>query len=69
METMLAKLKAFWLERREQVKAAHKRTLPFGDYVVDPWEKPRALRFGEGTSVYDSVVVFGDVEVGMNTPG
>lgn len=67
MATMLEKLKAFWLERREQVNAAHKRTLPFGDYVVDRWEKASALGFGQGTSVYDSVLVLGDVEVGMNT--
>jgi len=67
METMIEKLKAFWLERREQVSAAHGRTLPFGDYVVDRWEKARTLGFGEGTSVYDSVLVFGDVEVGRNT--
>jgi acetyltransferase-like isoleucine patch superfamily enzyme len=67
MATMLEKLKAFWLERREQVNAAHKRTLLFGDYVVDRWKRARTLGFGEGTSVYDSVLVFGDVEVGMNT--
>jgi acetyltransferase-like isoleucine patch superfamily enzyme len=66
-DTMLDKLKAFWIERREEVNKAHKRTLPFADYVVDRWEKARTLGFGEGTSVYDSVLVFGDVKVGRNT--
>jgi acetyltransferase-like isoleucine patch superfamily enzyme len=64
---MLDKLKDFWIERREQVHTAYARTLPFGDYVVDRWEKARTLGFGEGTSVYDSVLVLGDVEVGTNT--
>lgn len=41
--------------------------LPFGDYFIDRWEKARLLGFGEGTSVYDNVVVIGDVEVGGNT--
>ncbi len=42
------------------------RHLPFGDYIVDRWEKARALGFGEGTSVYDSAHIFGDVSVGQN---
>jgi acetyltransferase-like isoleucine patch superfamily enzyme len=41
--------------------------LPFGDYIVDRWEKARTLGFGEGSSVYDSVLVFGDVRVGSDT--
>jgi acetyltransferase-like isoleucine patch superfamily enzyme len=49
------------------VDAAYTRTLPFGDYVVDRWEKANVLGFGEGTSVYDSVLVFGDVQVGPKT--
>jgi acetyltransferase-like isoleucine patch superfamily enzyme len=64
---LLQTLKNFWHERRNQVNAAHKRTLPFADYIVDRWEKGKVLGFGEGTSVYDSVLVFGDVTVGSNT--
>ena len=57
----------FWRERREAVDAQFRRTLPFGDYVVDRWEKARALGFGEGVSIYDSALVFGDVTVGSKT--
>ena len=66
MSGLLAKLQAFWSDRRAAVEAEFARTLPFGDYVVDRWDKARALGFGEGTSIYDSSHVFGDVNVGRN---
>ncbi len=40
------------------------RVLPFGDYFVDRWDKAKLLGFGEGTNVYDSCLVLGDVKVG-----
>jgi acetyltransferase-like isoleucine patch superfamily enzyme len=43
------------------------RTLPFGDYLVDRWEKARRLGFGAGSSIYDSSLVLGNVKVGENT--
>lgn len=64
---LLDQLRAFWQARRREVDARFRRTLPFGDYVVDRWEKARELGFGEGASVYDSVVVLGDVQVGAQT--
>lgn len=64
---MLEQLRQFWSERREQVNRDFNRTLPFGDYVVDRWEKARLLGFGEGASIYDSSLVLGDVRVGENT--
>lgn len=60
-------LQQAWLQRRRDVDARWKRTLPFGDYFVDRWEKARELGFGEGTSVYDDVLVLGDVSVGART--
>jgi len=66
-EPLLQQLKALWLARKREVDAAHKRSLPLADYVVDRWEKARELGFGEGTSIYDSVGVLGDVRVGCNT--
>ena len=38
-----------------------------GDYFVDRWEKARWLGWGEGASVYDSCLIFGDVRVGRKT--
>jgi acetyltransferase-like isoleucine patch superfamily enzyme len=57
----------FWKKRRGDVQRAFNRTLSFGDYVVDRWEKAALLEFGEKTSIYDSAVVLGDVHVGSNT--
>lgn len=66
-DELLRELRAFWLSRRREVHARHRRSLPLADYVVDRWEKARELGFGEGTSIYDSVLVLGDVTVGRNT--
>ncbi len=60
-------LKALWLEQRRAVAQRYRRTLPFGDYLVDRWHKAQELGFGEGSSIYDSVLVLGDVQVGRNT--
>lgn len=43
------------------------RLLPYGDYLVDRWEKAQFYGFGRGSSVYDSALVIGDVKVGDNT--
>jgi acetyltransferase-like isoleucine patch superfamily enzyme len=64
---MYKRLVDFWRQRQQEVSTHWQRTLPFGDYVVDRWEKARLLGFGEGTSIYDSSVVIGDVMVGSHT--
>jgi len=43
------------------------RSVPFADVLFDRWERAASLGFGEGTSVYDSSHIFGDVKVGKNT--
>lgn len=60
-------LRKFWLKKRAEIQKKWNRTLPFGDYIVDRWEKAKLLNFGEGTSIYDSSLVIGDVKVGKNT--
>ncbi|WP_022852145.1 acyltransferase [Limisalsivibrio acetivorans] len=54
-------------ERIASKKRDYNRILPSGDYLMDRWEKARLAGFGEGTSIYDSSVVIGDVRVGKNT--
>lgn len=41
--------------------------MPWGDYFVDRWEKAKELGFGEGSSIYDSALVFDNVKVGAKT--
>ena len=45
----------------------YNRSLPFADMLFDRWERAKLLGFGEGTSIYDSCVVLGNVKVGKNT--
>lgn len=55
------------LQRRLDVSTRFNRVLPVGDYLSDRWEKAKALGFGEGSTIYDSSLVFGDVAVGEHT--
>jgi acetyltransferase-like isoleucine patch superfamily enzyme len=66
-EAILNELREFWKHSQEQFDQKWQRTLPFADYLVDRWEKAKILGFGEGTSIYDSSLVFGDVKVGQHT--
>lgn len=43
------------------------RSLPFEEELFDRWERARSLGFGERTSIYQSALVFGDVQVGSDT--
>ncbi len=43
------------------------RLLPLSEMLIDRWEKAKRLGFGEGSSIYDSALVFGDVKVGKLT--
>jgi len=53
--------------RDAELRATYQRSLPFADAQFDRWERAKALGFGEGTSIYDSSALFGDVAVGRNT--
>jgi acetyltransferase-like isoleucine patch superfamily enzyme len=64
---MLSELIQLFKSLREEKRTQFKRVLPFGEYFVDRSEKARYLGFGEGTTIYDSAVVLGDVKVGENT--
>ena len=45
----------------------YKRSLPFAELLFDRWERAKLLGFGNGSSIYDSSIIFGDVKVGENT--
>lgn len=40
------------------------RSLPIGDLLRDRWSRAQKLGFGEGTSIYDSVLVLGKPNIG-----
>ena len=64
LRTELAQL--HW-ERQRELLEKWNRSLPFGDGIVDRWERAKFLGFGDGASIYDSAVVIGDVKVGVKT--
>jgi acetyltransferase-like isoleucine patch superfamily enzyme len=47
-------------------KKKYDRFLSMPDYFVDRWERACLMGFGEGSSVYDSCLVLGDVKIGKN---
>ena len=49
---------------RTENKNRWRRSLPFADELFDRWERAGFLGFGENSSVYDSAVILGDVQVG-----
>ena len=52
---------------RAEMAERHQRDLPLQDLLTDRWERARALGFGEGSSIYESAYVYGDVHVGAGT--
>jgi acetyltransferase-like isoleucine patch superfamily enzyme len=48
-------------------KNKYNRVVSFGDLFIDRREKAKSLGFGEGTTIYDSSLVIGNVKVGENT--
>jgi acetyltransferase-like isoleucine patch superfamily enzyme len=52
---------------RNEKREKWSRDLPFDELVFDRWERARSLGFGEGASIYQSSLVYGDVRVGENT--
>ena len=60
-------LNRLYLSLRERKFKEFNRTLSYGDYFTDRWDRARFHGFGEGTTVYDSVLIIGNVQVGRNT--
>lgn len=66
-QSFFAQLMSGLMKLMELKKLKYNRVLPVGEYLVDRHEKARMLNFGDGTTIYDSSVVIGDVKVGKNT--
>lgn len=64
---MIKEIKLIFELLRKEIKKKYNRVLPFGDYFTDRWEKAEYLGFVKGTSIYDNVLVLGNVDVNKNT--
>lgn len=60
-------VKRFFNFRRNRIKNRYNRVLPLNEMLTDRWEKAKFLKFGKGTNIYDSSLVFGDVAMGEDT--
>ena len=52
---------------RAEMAERFQRDLPLEELLTDRWERARNLGFGEGSSIYQSSYVYGDVRVGRDT--
>lgn len=60
------RLNDYLKELRSEMQVKWNRVLPTNELLSDRWEKAGFLGFGEGSSIYDSCVVIGDVTVGKD---
>jgi carbonic anhydrase/acetyltransferase-like protein (isoleucine patch superfamily) len=60
-------LRAAYAERDAELRSQFGRSLPLQDAMFDRWERARTLGFGDGASIYNSAIIFGDVQVGAGT--
>jgi len=63
LTTLLSVLKKL----REYNAKKWQRFVSVNNLLTDRWENAKFLNFGENTSIYDDVLVIGDVKVGKNT--
>lgn len=63
----MSRLEESYSTRDEELRNTHGRSLPFQDAMFDRWERARKLGFGQGASIYNSAMVYGDVKVGADT--
>lgn len=66
-EATLTQMTELHQRLRIRMRERFDRSVPLADEVTDRWERARFLGFGEGASIYDSAVVFGNVAVGAKT--
>ena len=52
--------------RRTEMKEKYNRVLPSGELVFNRFDKAKYLNCGEGSSVYDSCIVMGNVKIGSH---
>jgi len=56
----------FFDNKRDEMLNKWNRVLPSNELLFDRWDKAKYIGAGEGTSIYDSCMIIGDVEIGEN---
>ncbi len=52
--------------KREEMREQYNRVLPSGEYIFNRFDKADYINAGNKSSIYDTSVVMGDVEIGDN---
>lgn len=52
--------------KRQEMWDKYHRVLPSGEIIYNRFDKAKDLGYGEGSSVYDTSVIMGDIEVGKH---
>lgn len=60
------KMETFLKNRRDEMRDNYNRVLPSGEYLFNRYDKAEYINCGKNSSVYDTSVVMGDVEIGDN---
>ena len=61
-----AEFESYIEKKREELSNKWKRVLPTNELFYDRWEKARFVHAGDGSSIYDSCIIMGDVVIGEN---
>jgi len=61
-----AEFESYIDKKREVLCNKWNRVLPTNESFFDRWEKARYVHAGEGSSIYDSSIIMGDVVIGKN---
>jgi len=64
---LIKQIRKLYEELRLESDEKWNRDLPLEELLFNRWERAKKLGFGEGTSIYHSSHVYGDVKVGSNT--
>ena len=67
LDRLLGETRRLYRRLRDAAREQWDRDLPLDELLFDRWERARALGFGEGTSIYHSSYVYGEVRVGRGT--
>lgn len=58
--------KNYIADARNELYSKWNRLLPTNELFFDRWDKAKYINSGEGTSIYDSCVIMGNVSIGKN---
>lgn len=67
MENLKQEIFNLYKQQESFMKEKYDRSLSFQDGLFDRFERAKSLGFGEGASIYNSALVFGNVKAGAKT--